>query len=584
MLARGLGLSVRGVKAPCRVLNRDELHARGLTVDFDATEAGHQVGRPPMDERAAIELAALEVLYPLAEGTLGGAQGRFVDRLQAIMQESANWPAARQSPDWHTFGGNPARSKIVPREIDPAGRPLWSCSLPQLAARNESLRRGRLLPADDARSLLSYHPVVFGQTVLVKVDALGDSHVVALDLRTGQRLWQADHSRGLSAEARSGASGGDPSPAAGKLRAEPARQAGIVRHTLSATGNTVFARADSPAAAPSVRQAPASATEEQGALLGLDIASQGQPLVGFPIYPPSNEWTFEGTPLSDGNALYVAMRRARGGQSQLHVAAFELQSAAARSSEHSPNSRPTGRLKWQTRICSSATPSGGEADQRSHLLVTLDSGRIYLNTSAGAVAALNAADGRLLWVLKYPRAAAGTGVPTAQRWFRDLTPCLAAKDLLIVSPADCRQIFAADAASGQLAWALPPGAADDAMHLLGVQNDVLLASGDALYWIDACTGRLLTQFPRGQPGGAAQAVPMPRGFGRGVLAGGNVWWPTRESIFVFAAEPLTTDFGRQPRLVREIPLAPRGLTGGNLVLAGGVLLIAGGDRLVALGE
>jgi hypothetical protein len=95
---------------------------------------------------------------------------------------------------------------------------------------------------------------------------------------------------------------------------------------------------------------------------------------------------------------------------------------------------------------------------------------------------------------------------------------------------------------------------------------------------------LLTQFPRGQSGGAAQAVPAPRGFGRGVLAGGNVWWPTRESIFVFAAEPLTTDFGRQPRLIREIPLAPRGLTGGNLVLAGGVLLIAGGDRLVAVGQ
>jgi len=44
------------MKAPCRVLNRDELHARGLTVDFDATEAWQQVGRPAMDQRAAIEL------------------------------------------------------------------------------------------------------------------------------------------------------------------------------------------------------------------------------------------------------------------------------------------------------------------------------------------------------------------------------------------------------------------------------------------------------------------------------------------------------------------------------------------------
>jgi hypothetical protein len=30
-----------------------------LTVDFDATEAGQQVGRPAMDERAAIELGEI---------------------------------------------------------------------------------------------------------------------------------------------------------------------------------------------------------------------------------------------------------------------------------------------------------------------------------------------------------------------------------------------------------------------------------------------------------------------------------------------------------------------------------------------
>jgi len=224
-------------------------------------------------------------------------------------------------------------------------------------------------------------------------------------------------------------------------------------------------------------------------------------------------------------------------------------------------------------------------DQLTHLLVTLDGNRLYLNTSAGAVVAVSADDGRLLWLVKYPRAAARTGNPDQpeQHLFRDLTPCLAWKDLVIVAPADCNRIFALDATTGQLAWTLAPGAADDVVHLLGAVDDTLVASGDSLYWIDANSGRLLAQFPRGKLGGAEQAAPSPRGFGRGTIAGTHIWWPTRESIYVFDVRPVASDFGWQARLVREIPLGPRGVTGGNLVVAGGVLLIATGDRLVAFG-
>ncbi|HMC10612.1 MAG TPA: PQQ-binding-like beta-propeller repeat protein, partial [Pirellulaceae bacterium] len=247
--------------------------------------------------------------------------------------------------------------------------------------------------------------------------------------------------------------------------------------------------------------------------------------------------------------------------------------------------RPTGRLKWRTRICSSATLGGGELDQLTHLLVTKDGDRLYLNTSAGAVAAVNANDGRLLWLVKYPRQPVRTGNADQpdQHLFRDLTPCLVWKDFVIVAPADCDRIFALHAATGQIAWTLAPGAADDVIHLLGVADDTFLASGDSLYWIDAHTGRLLAQFPRGKLG-AEQAAPSPRGFGRGTLADNHVWWPTREAIVVFEAKPIATDFGWQPRLVREIPLAPPQITGGNLVMADGVLLIANGDKLVAFGR
>src|SRR5262249_32002359 len=104
------------------------------------------------------------------------------------------------------------------------------------------------------------------------------------------------------------------------------------------------------------------------------------------------------------------------------------------------------------------------------------------------------------------------------------------------------------------------------------------------YWIDAQSGRLLAQYPRGALGGSDQAALSPRGLGRGVVVGNHVWWPTREAIYVFEARPVAGDFGWQPRLVREIPLAARGARGGILVIAEGVLLIATGDKLIALGQ
>jgi outer membrane protein assembly factor BamB len=199
------------------------------------------------------------------------------------------------------------------------------------------------------------------------------------------------------------------------------------------------------------------------------------------------------------------------------------------------NVRPRGRQVWRTRLASAAEIGAGDLDQLTHLLVTLDGGRLYLNSSAGFVAAVAAETGRLQWLVKYPRATVHAGDPdrTEDHLFRDLVPCLAYKDLVIAAPTDCDRVFALEAATGQLAWSLPAGAADDIVHLLGAKNDVLLASGDRLYWIDTNTGRLLTQFPPGSLGAAAQAAASPRGQGRGVLAGNQLWFPTRESIFVF---------------------------------------------------
>jgi hypothetical protein len=109
---------------------------------------------------------------------------------------------------------------------------------------------------------------------------------------------------------------------------------------------------------------------------------------------------------------------------------------------------------------------------------------------------------------------------------------------------------------------------EDAVHLLGVGHGNLLASGDSLWWIDARRGKVLKHWPD----------TTPLGYGRGILTGDQVVWPTRDSLYVFDQEVVAGRVAERD----PIPLAEmRGATGGNLVAADGLLLVAGSDKLFA---
>ena len=193
--------------------------------------------------------------------------------------------------------------------------------------------------------------------------------------------------------------------------ADVARHIGVARYTITVSGHKALVRMGSPITAPSPRRMNQWLSKDQGFLLGLDLATQGKPLEGFPIRPESSAWSFEGTPITDGGSVFVVMRRSDGARSQLYVAAYELQTAAVLIDDEDDNARPTGRLKWRTRICSAATLGGGDIDELSHLLLTLSGDKLYLNTNAGTVAALAAGDGRMQWLVKYPRSAFRSGNP-----------------------------------------------------------------------------------------------------------------------------------------------------------------------------
>ena len=98
----------------------------------------------------------------------------------------------------------------------------------------------------------------------------------------------------------------------------------------------------------------------------------------------------------------------------------------------------------------------------------------------------------------------------------------------------------------------------------------MIASGHKLYWIDIAgprAGNIAHVWPEGGD---------KLGYGRGLLAGVDVLWPTREKIYVFDQQTA--------RLKKEIELAPLGVRGGNLLVADGRLLIATPGELIVLGS
>ncbi|MBC7853661.1 MAG: PQQ-binding-like beta-propeller repeat protein [Pirellulaceae bacterium] len=540
-------------------------------------------------ERAAEELAQLKEQFPDATGRIAGKAGNLVDTLAALLAQSSSWPAPKSTDDWPTFNGNQARSGIAKGDVDIAGQPLWTFALPRLHSDREWIGAGRLRIAEDMKSLLSYHLAVHSGQVLLRLDARGNSYITSLRSTTGEVVWQVEESRHPPLKAEPDK---EEQQAKGPLEVSDAhdglkRHLGVARYTVTIQGHKLFTRIVSPVTSYSVHRRDEPTLKEQGWIMGLDLRTQGKPLDGFPLQPESTSWSFEGTPVADDSHLYVAMRRIEQGRCQMHVACFDLPTTPlgvpAGADE---NYRNIGRMKWRTKLCSGTTPGAGDIDEISHVLLSLDSGMLYCNTNLGAVAAVSADDGRIAWVVKYPRAAFRSGDPDRNEghFFRDLNPCLIAGDHVVVAPSDCDRIFALRRGSGRLAWTTAPGSAADVQHLLGCSGSSLICSGDYLYWLDMQTGAVQVQYPAAVAEGPMFAAPSPRGLGRGILAGDHVYWPTRENILVFHQTPRKTGVGYVSRGVKEIPLFPRGAVGGNLVIAEGKLFLATGDKLFVFGE
>ncbi len=473
--------------------------------------------------RAREELAQLGRLHPQAKGPLGGREVAYTDALLELLADSQQWPEPSPPDDWLSFAGNAQRNGRADRAID-GGRVLWRTVLPGEGP--PPLVGAEVLPAEP-----SYFPVVAGDVALV----CNQGEIGALHASTGKPAW-ADTAVVYRDRFYQGP---------GDL-ANPRGTLGGPRFTLTVAGDRVYARMGT--AVSGGPQEPVS-TVRPGYLVCLSLSRQGA--LRWKVEPEEG-WAFEGSPVADQSHVYVAMRRSDV-RCQAHVACFDA---------------ATGELVWQRFVCGAETPGRGQLFESTHGLLTLYRGTLYFNTNLGAVAALRSEDGRILWLSRYPRANKVDRAHLAPHWQRDPAPCLYDRGMLLVAPADSPSILALDAANGQVLW-LSGAELTDAVHLLGVAGAHLIASGGKLYWIalrGEKRGRVCHLWPDG---------PDRPGYGRGLLAGRDVLFPTRERIYLFDQQTA------EPRKV--IDLVPHGAMGGNLVVAGGKLLIAGSRQLIALG-
>ena len=487
--------------------------------------------------RADRELRSFQRQCPDAEGKLAGRTGKLIDILQAVAAESRFWDRCPPEAGVETFAGNPQRNKVLPRTVD-VGAPRWNVSLSKSPFRTV----GRSAAHGD-EGPLSYHPVLFGDMVLVN-----DAHrIFAYNLRTGESYWKLDENDTNAAIYT------DLADEKSILPERP--QVGVPRYTLTVHAGRCYAKMGSPVTG----RAKDEHRSLNSDLVCLDLIEREGDLVWkIPASRKPGQWSFEGSPLVADGRVFIAMRRSQP-RTQVNVACYDAE---------------TGSPVWNRRVCAAIPPVGEEHNFIGHQLLTLAEETVFYSTGMGAIAALDVHDGMLRWVVTYETRAPEPIAALSDHTKQGLLPCLFHQGTLFAAPNDAAAAMAIDAQTGIVKWRrrLPK---ERIRHLLGVGGGNLIVSGNSIWGLDPENGQVVW--------GSPETDPEFYGYGRGLLVEDTVWWPRREQIEVL--DQPTGNRVRQPiNLSEKRNLRGQGETAGNLAIADGFLLIAQPDRLVAFSE
>jgi len=376
-------------------------------------------------QRAERELAELRESYPTASGRFGGRRVVFAEHLASLLKQSRQWPVAAVPKDWPTFAATPQRTNASAAPIPQSGYEL-------------------LWSRPLANEQLSIFPIVVNDLVIYQ----DDSSVCAWNLRDGRAVFELQADMFQS-----------PVMASGWL--------GQSAHTLTASGNRIFGITTAPLG---LRRKSGGA-EVLSACWGLDLLREGALAFHLPSDDPSV--AFVGAPLVVENRLWVACRRndqtARAG-----IACYDLD---------------TRERLWQRWLCQANTPATGWTNELATNLLTMDAGVIYSNTNLGAIAAVQADDGRVLWLRTYERESAGLSSAGKCAYYRGPNPCVYYRGTVFALPTDSRALVALDAATGTRLW--QHEVTDPTALLLGVNDEHVILANRGLQSLHPDTGELL---------------------------------------------------------------------------------------------
>lgn len=519
--------------------------------------AGGEVAVPGED------LDAFARRFPGAEGSLTGRKGPLVEILTEAIQADRLAPPDQGDQRWPTFAGAPSRTHAPAESVD-VGSLQWRAPLerinPTRPGNTFGMRPSPPNATATSAQLLGYHPIVVGDQVIV----CDGRRVLAYSL--SDRADDDGDGRSTSVEP---AWSYDPE---GDGAIPQVRQPNWVlpRHTLTAVGDRIYARMGV-ATPPAFLMGMNRGGGEGTSILALDRSKPGDKRLWtkraseltLPNRPAGDRAArsvnFEGTPVADDQSVYVVITDRRE-QTSTYVAGFDA---------------ADGSPQWIRYLGAAASDNDpfvgmggmgfgglGPADP-GHRLLSLEGSVLYCQTNLGALAAIDAETGAILWVATYPRREMGRGGSAIDR---DLNPAVVHDGLVFIAPSDADAIFAFEAQTGRLKWrtdAIPDEV--KLTHLLGVAKGRLVATGDRVLLFDVRDGKLLRAWP---DSGSRE------GFGRGLLAGDRIYWPTRNEIEVLSQ----LDGGRA---APPIKLAETfRTTGGNLVAGDGYLIVAQSDALV----
>jgi hypothetical protein len=504
-------------------------------------------------DRAKLELEVFRRLHPQATGRIAGEEGPYAAVLERLLKSAREWPAVARDNDWRTFALAPTRNAVASLVVG-VRYPAWHepVKLPAIAVRQPIQNQqpgmtGKLPPVHESDRPLAYHPLVVDGRVFINEPR----RIRAVDLSTGEPavtasgiLYQLNSAPSEEAPAVTGpvvvfGNGRVVVTGAGASAAD-----GAPRYTMTYADGVLYARVGEDSTG---RMQPGTQRRDER-LVGIDLQREG--LLKFEVKPDDASWSFDGAPVCQDGRVYVAMRHSDV-KPHAFVAAFDA---------------ATGRRLWRTSIAAADSPSSGRGEEITHNLLTLAGDRLFINTNLGLIAAVATQDGRIAWLRRYDRAAGTMHEPLPPYFDRDPSPCVYDRGMVFAAPSDTPKVFALDADTGKTIWVTDQLA--DTTNLLGVVDGILVATGNRLASLDARTGQVRFIWPESETAGI-------RGFGRGVIAGHEVFWPNRDKIYVLDA--VTGQKTRKP-----IDIAAITSCGANLVASDGYLLVAGQDGLMAL--